>query len=303
MKKKILAAVLTAALALQPIVAFADVAVGDSIVTIGANLNAEQRQMVLDYFKAPSEAQEITVSIDEERHYLGNSVPAAQIGNGTHSCAMITYTTKGSGIHVTTNNINYVTPSAYESALLTAGVTDADVQVTAPFEVSGTGALTGILKAYEVSTGDSVPEEVKKAATQELVTNAKLAEDVGGEKSSAVINDIKKQIAKERPKNANDLRAIVDKVLADYNIQLSPEQYDQLMDTVNQIASLNIDWNALSKNLNQFAHRANDYLNTEEGQGFLARLGSWFEGFIGWFVNLVNGSGNEQPQAPADNNG
>ena len=32
----------------------------------------------------------------------------------------------------------------YKNALTTAGITDADVKVTAPFEASGTAALTGI---------------------------------------------------------------------------------------------------------------------------------------------------------------
>ena len=38
----------------------------------------------------------------------------------------------------------------YINALATAGVKDASVYVTAPFSVSGTPALTGIIKAYEV---------------------------------------------------------------------------------------------------------------------------------------------------------
>lgn len=293
-KTKITAFFLALLFMLQPFAAFADAAVGDSIVTIGANLNAQQREDVLKYFNPPANAQEIQVTIDEERHYLGGTVPAAQIGNGTHSCAMITYTKKGSGIHVSTKNINYVTPSAYESALLTAGVTDADVKVTAPFEVSGTGALTGILKAYEVSTGEALPEDVKKAATKEMVTNSQLAEKIGGKEATKVINDIKTQIAKERPQNPADVKAIVDKILKDYNIQLTDAQYKQLMDTVNQIATLNIDWNALAKNLNQFAHQANDYLNTKEGQNFLHRLGQLFQDFLNWLTNLVNGS-EEQP--------
>lgn len=302
MKKKVIALLLTAIFALQPIAAFADAAVGDSIVTIGANLNEQQRQDVLAYFNPPTNAQQIEVTIDEERHYLGGSVPAAQIGNGTHSCAMITYTKKGSGIHVTTNNINYVTPSAYESALITAGVTDADVKVTAPFEVSGTGALTGILKAYEVSTGEPISEEVKQAATKELVTNANIAQEVGGEKTTALITDIKKEVAKERPTNVNDIKAIVDKFLKDYNIQLSESEYNQLIDTINQFATMNVDWKTLSKNLNDFAHQANDYLNTPEGQNALARVLDWLKGIGNWFLDLIGASDQSPDAEPATEN-
>lgn len=292
MKKKIIASILLMSFCLLPLVgspraAFADAAVGDSIVTIGANLNEAQKQDVLRTFQAPANAQQITVNIDEERHYLGNTVPAAQIGNGTHSCAMITYTKKGSGIHVTTSNINYVTPEAYESALLTAGVTDAEVKVMAPFEVSGTGALTGILRAYEVSQGAKLPEDVKVAATKELVTNANLAQSLGGDQAASLINAIKKEVAEQKPQNPNDIKAIVDKILKDYNIQLTDEQYNQLLDTVNQLSTLNIDWNALADNINKWAHEANDYLKTEEGQNFLSKLGEVIRGFIDWVKSLA----------------
>ena len=148
MKKKFISALVLMGILVMPVAAYADAAVGDQIVTIGTNLNEQQRQEVLQYFGANENAQIIDVDISEERQYLSGKVPDAQIGNSTNSCAMITYTKKGSGVNVTTHNINYVTPDAYKSAILTAGINDADVQITAPIEVSGTGALTGIMKAY-----------------------------------------------------------------------------------------------------------------------------------------------------------
>lgn len=300
MKNKWIASLLLGALMLQPVAAYADAAVGDSIVTLGANLTVEQKQEVLNYFNPPKGAQQINVTIDEERHYLGNVVPAAQIGNGTHSCAMIVYTEKGSGIKVSTRNINYVKPSAYESALITAGVTDADVKITAPFEVSGTGALTGILKAYEFSNGKAISEEVKQTATKELVTNAKLSQDLGEKKTSAIMSNIKQQIAENRPQNLNDIKAIVDKVLKDYNIQLTDAQYNQLLDTINQFASLNIDWQAMSNNLNKFMHQANDFLNTAEGQSFLQKLGQWISNLFKELFHLINNS--DEPKSNEQEN-
>lgn len=295
MIKKITSAVLMLALLLMPLQALADVKVGDSIVTLGANLTEQQKQEVLRYFKADANAQVISVNIEEERHYLGDVVPAAQIGNGTHSCAMITYTTKGSGVRVETNNINYVTPSAYESALLTAGVNDADVQVTAPFEVSGTGALTGILKAYEVSTGTVIKEDVKKAATNELVTNTKIAESVGEDTSTGMINDIKQQVAEERPESDADIKRIVDEVIQKYNVSLTDAQYQELLNMIQQFANLDIDWNALSNQLNQFASQAGDYLQTEEGQNLLQQLQDLANRFFNWLRDVFS----SQDDAPA----
>ncbi|MGQ3339185.1 DUF1002 domain-containing protein, partial [Staphylococcus aureus] len=78
----------------------------------------------------------------------------SQIGTKAISSASITLGEKDSGLNITTNNINWVTDEMYTNALITAGVKDAKIYITAPFEVSGTAALTGILKAYEVQSGE-----------------------------------------------------------------------------------------------------------------------------------------------------
>lgn len=296
MYKKWIAGALVALFALAPVGAMADAAVGDKIITIGDALNAEQQAQVMNRFGNPQNAQVIYVNIAEEQRYLGGVVPQAQIGASTNSCAMITYTSKGSGIDVKTHNINYVTPSAYESALLTAGVTDADVSITAPFEVSGTGALTGIMKAYEVSTGETISEEVKHAATKELVTNAKLSEAVGEKKSTEVINDIKKEVADERPQSDADIQVIINKVLSDNNINLTDAQYQDLMDMVRQFSKLDIDWNALSNELQKIANQASDYFQTEEGQSLLAQLQDLFNQFINWLQGLLGNNNQATPQ-------
>jgi uncharacterized protein YpuA (DUF1002 family) len=288
MKKKWIAALTLAGVLLMPASAWADAAVGDQIVTIGTNLNEQQRQDVLKYFGAKDNAQIISVDISEERQYLAGKVPDAQIGNSTNSCAMITYTKKGSGVEVTTNNINYVPAESYASALLTAGVNDAKVQVTAPFEVSGTGALTGIMKAYEVSTGQPINEDVKQAATNELVTNAELSNEIGDDKANALINDIKERVAKEQPQDADGVKKIVDEVLAQYNITLTDEQYQQLLDMIDQLSKLDIDWNQLAQNLEQFAGQASDYLKSEEGQKTMGQVQSLINQFFDWLRSVFS---------------
>lgn len=293
LKNKLISATLILGLLASPMAALADAAVGDQIVTLGTNLNQQQRQEVLQYFGTKQNAQIIDVDISEEREYLSGKVPEAQIGNSTNSCAMITYTSKGSGVNVTTHNINYVTPDAYKSAILTAGINDADVQVTAPIEVSGTGALTGIMKAYEVSTGEKIDEDIKQAATSELVTNAELGQAIGDKQANEVINGIKQEIAEQDPKTEADLRDIIDQVLAQLGITLTDEQYQQLLDMIKQLAALDIDWNALANNVSSLVNQASDYLQTEEGQGFLAKVQALFNDFIDWLRSIFGGGGSE----------
>ena len=63
-----------------PIHSFADVAVGDMIVTLGENLTEEQKNMLLSEMNAPENAQIITVSNEEEHQYLGSYISKALIG-------------------------------------------------------------------------------------------------------------------------------------------------------------------------------------------------------------------------------
>lgn len=290
MKKKFISALVLMGILVMPVAAYADAAVGDQIVTIGTNLNEQQRQEVLQYFGANENAQIIDVDISEERQYLSGKVPDAQIGNSTNSCAMITYTKKGSGVNVTTHNINYVTPDAYKSAILTAGINDADVQITAPIEVSGTGALTGIMKAYEVSTGEQISEDVKQAATQELVTNAELGQEIGDDQANDLINTIKQEIAEQKPETPEEVQSIVDQVLQQLGITLTDEQYQQLLDLINELSKLDIDWDSLADNVSSLIGQASDYLHSDEGQSFLAKLQDIINSFFDWLRSVFGGS-------------
>lgn len=80
-------------------------------------------------------------------HFLGIGNPNTRM----YSSALITRRSEGSGIEVsilTPNNITRVTETQYANAMVTAGVTDALVEVAAPFPVTGEAALTGIYKAF-----------------------------------------------------------------------------------------------------------------------------------------------------------
>ena len=121
------------------------------VVTLGANLNASQKQAILNYFGVDeANSNIIYVNNQQERKYLGGIAPEAQIGRVTMSSSYVVPTTSG-GINVKTSNITWVTSSMIASTLATAGVENANVVAAAPFPVSGTGALTGITIAFEKS--------------------------------------------------------------------------------------------------------------------------------------------------------
>lgn len=263
-----------------PIQAFADMAEGDVIVTLGENLSEEQKNMLLAEMKAPKDAAIITVSNEEEHQYLGNYISKALIGTRAISSSAVTVAKQGSGLEVETKNINWVTDEMYINALITAGVKDAKIYITAPANVSGTAALTGIIKAYEISAEKTIPEDVKQAANEEMVETAKLGDSVGNENAAALITKIKEEIAKNSPETDAELRTIIENAAKDLGITLTEQEILSLIDLFNKLKELDIDWNQVGEQLNQAKDKISKYLESEEGQGFSENLKRFFTSAI-----------------------
>jgi uncharacterized protein YpuA (DUF1002 family) len=276
MKKRKITILLIFLLFILPLRSFADVAVGDMIITLGESLSEEQKNMILSEMNAPEDAQIITVTNAEEHEYLGNYIAKSIIGTKTFSSSAITIASKNAGLEVETNNINWVTDEMYINALITAGVKDAKIYITAPFEVSGTGALTGLIKAYEISADKAIPEDVKQAANEELVKSAELGDEIGTEKASALITKIKEEMANQQPKTEADIRAIIENAAKELGITLTEEQLQSLIDLFNKLKDLNIDWNQVSDQLTIAKDKISTYLESEEGQGFLESIKQFF---------------------------
>ncbi|EKN69662.1 hypothetical protein BABA_09556 [Neobacillus bataviensis LMG 21833] len=281
--KKILILLLLTFVFVHPIRSFADMAEGDMIVTLGENLTTEQKNNLLAEMGAPKDVQIVTVSNQEEHQYLGKYVAKSFIGTKAISSSAITVAPKGSGVTVKTKNINWVTDEMYVNALITAGVKDANIYITAPIAVSGTAALTGIIKAYEISADKTIPEDVKQAANQEMVETAKLGDSIGEKNAAALIAKVKEEIAKNKPKNDEELRNIIEQAAKDLNVTLSDAQMQRLIDFFNKLKDLNIDWNQVSDQLNKAKDRISKFLHSEEGQGFLEKVKQFFI----WLIDAI----------------
>lgn len=287
-------AIMLVGLSLIPSAVFADVAVGDSIVSIGANLNEEQRKSILNEFNAPKDAEIIEITNAEEYKYLGESIPKSKIGNKSISSSMITYTKPGSGLKIeVSKNINYVTESTYRNALTTAGVTDAEVQITAPMSVTGTAALTGILKAYEESSGVKIDDAVKKVANQEMVVTQDLQKEVGEEKTNDLINAVKVEMSKNMPENEDQVRTIINNVSEQYNINISDNQVESLVNLFIKMKNSNVNWDKVADQASKYsnaakdlADKASDYLSSEQGQQTLEKSKGIFSQIIDWIKSF-----------------
>lgn len=152
-------------------------------ISFGADLREDEKAKVLDYFgltEADLEKCNVnTVTNAEEHQYLDAYVTNDHIGSRALSSVAVMDAKKGSGIKVTTKNINYCTASMYENALATAGVEDANVVVVGPFDMSGTAALIGAIKAYSVMSGEQVDTDVIDGAVNEIVVTGDIGNETG----------------------------------------------------------------------------------------------------------------------------
>lgn len=279
-KTKIWLALLLSCLLILPIQVMADAQPGDVIVTLGENLTADQRAQLLKEMGVDENVDIVTVSNAEEHEYLGQYISARLIGTKALSSSKITLGKKNSGLIVKSHNIDWVTEEMYINALATAGVKDAEIYVTAPFDVSGTAALTGIIKAYEITADKTIPEEVKQAANEEMVTTVKLSDEIGTDEASSLITKIKEEMSKNPPETEEELRALIERVASELGIELTDAQLQSLVDLFNKLKDLNIDWNAVGNQLQEAKDKLSNYLSSEEGQTFLEKL-------KGFFVSLI----------------
>ena len=243
------------------------------VVTLGANLNSSQKQeMFKEFGVKPNDVKVITMNVNEIREQLGLPKIVGEFKGNAYSSAFVKLEEKGYGIKVKTNNLTEVTKTMLSNALLTSGVTDADVIATAPFPVTGTSALAGVLQAFEKATGENIPVENKEVARQELSITNNLAkaknsegQDIGRDGASAIVNQAKEEVIKDKPKNDKEVGEIVNNITNNYNIKLTPTQEQELVGLLANINSLGLDYSNLKGELDNISNNIQEVLK-ENGQ-------------------------------------
>ena len=266
MKKKLVSSMI---LALATVLVSAVPAMADSrkVVTLGADLSQDQKDTMMRYFGVTYDGVDVIyINNTDERNHLGSYVPLEQIGNYTYSCALVAPTSSG-GIQVKTANLEWVTCNMIASTLSTSGVTNCQVVAACPFKVSGTGALTGVIMAYEQASKQTLDPVKVELANQELVTTGNLANEVGQSKATAVINETKIQVIEKNVTNIEEITNIVNEVSNDYDITINDDQSEEIAELMQQIAEQEYDIIQLQATLERVqANVAGDAGASEEEQ-------------------------------------
>lgn len=213
-----------------------------SRAVIGADLTAEQVAQVYSAFGVQQgTVPQLLVTNAEERQYLEGYVDSSIIGSRSISCVYVELLGSGAGMNVTTSNITWCTPEMYIQALATAGITDARIIVAAPFEVSGTAALTGIYKAYEDMTGKKIDDIAKLVSTQELTITGELAQEIGSMDSASIVQDLKLMLSETQNMTDDQIRQEIIQIAAQYNVSLTETQINQLISLCRSLEGLDAD--------------------------------------------------------------
>ena len=150
------------------------------------------------------------------------------------------------------------------------------------------------MKAFEDATGEPLSEDKKELATEELITTGDLGDDIGQDKATGVINDIKTEIIKNGTKDTVQIAETINNITNNYNITLSSEQQKQIEDLMKKIADQNYDYNKIKETLNNVSDNVDKNLSDMgeniNNKGFFDTIKGWFSGIGEWFGNLFGQS-------------
>lgn len=288
--KKLISFILTAAMLFGMTTAFA-IDEGEARTVIGADITQTQKASVYKTFGiSEGDVKELTVTNAEERQYLDGVVDASVIGTHSISCVYIKVLAAGKGLDVSTSNISWCTKEMYRNALMTAGIDDAQVIVTSPIQgISGTAALTGIYKAYEDITGTKLDTTAKLAGTQELVTTAELADEIGSTDAVTIVNELKEILGETKTMSDDELRAEIQRLADENKIKITDSQIDQLMSLTRQLEKL--DTNQLKQKVEEFQSTARKLAGAKDKVSkFAASFGDFLQSVGSFFSGLFGGS-------------
>ena len=257
------------------------------VVSLGADLSkAQQDEMLREFGVSPGDVNIIEVTIQDVTEHLRGIATRDQIGTHAISSAYVKLLPEGAGLRVDARNVTLVTEEMYANALVTAGVEDAQVMVAAPFNVTGTTALTGIMMAFEEATGQRLSGLAKDAANEEIIVTGDIGAKIGQSEAAKLVQNIKEEIVKRDIKSPEDIRQVIIDIANELNIKLSDEQIDQILNLMKKISQLDLNIDDISRQLEKISKGLDvvkDTINENKGvlQKILDAIMAWLRSIFG----------------------
>ena len=152
------------------------------------------------------------------------------------------------------------------------------------------------MKAYEVATDQKLDEKKKDIANKEIKASVDLADEVGDDDATTLINDSKEKVIEDAAKSKDglteeDVQKIVDASLAKNNLEVSKENQDELVKLLMEVSKQNYDLSVVKNNLEQVSYKLSETADKikdkvdneetkEEAKGFFASLAQSIKDFF-----------------------
>lgn len=283
--KKLTAAVLAATMIMTlpatGIVANADAVTEadpkDVYVSFGADLSTDEKSKVMNLLGITEDdlndytVGEITNA--DEKKYLGDYLDASVIGSRALSSVIVVLGEDGDGIDVETKNISYCTSGMYTNALITAGIENADVIVAGPFEITGTAALVGAMKAYSDLTGEEISEDSMDAAVNELVITSEMAEGESSEEIEELMAYVKAEVVRRGLDNEEDISKLIDEGANQLGISITEDEKSAIISLMQKISELDLDIDSMKEQAKDLFNKLEDMgIDKEQAKGFFQKI-------------------------------
>lgn len=191
--------------------------------------------------------------------------------NQIFSSALVNLNDNGNlKVTVDKSKITTITGNMYLSALKSSGITSGHVYVTSPVTATGESALTGIMNSYEVVTEVEIPDTVKKAANNEIYTQAEIVKEsnVSADDLSNLVDDVKEKVQEENITDQPTIVNIINNYTIKYDINITDSAIENLAESIVQLQNAQEDIENYQTELNNALNSTDANLNT----GFLEGL-------------------------------
>lgn len=283
--KKIIVGILLLFMAISPIYGASGFAITYGETT---NSNADMKNTVMTYFnshtdKQLSDATTKVVTATEVNAISKDITGRYYSSNQIFSCAMVDLSyNQGIKIIVDKSKVKVVTSKMYANALKSSGIEKGYVVVTAPVSSSGEAALAGVLESYELAVGADIPENVKKAATEELYTETQIANQTGQDpdKIADLFEQVKNEAQKQNLQDPAQIKVIVINIAANLNINITDAQAQQIADAIANSQQVQGDLTAFKQQMNSITDQVANSGILDQIMGYLQMAFDYINGLI-----------------------
>ena len=262
----------------------------DVYVSFGADLKDSEKATVMELLGITEDqlsgftVGEITN--DDEHKYLGDYLDSSVIGSRALSSVIVVVGKDGDGIDVQTKNISYCTAGMYTNALITAGIENADVIVAGPFEITGTAALVGAMKAYAELTGEVISAESMDTAVNELVVTSQMAEDFDSGDIEQLMAFVKAKVVEGGLDDEAAISDAIDEGAQQLGLTITEEEKQTIISLMKKISALDLDIDSMKQQAKDLFNKLEDMgIDKEQAKNFFQKI---IDAIVDFFKGLFD---------------